>query len=241
MPELPEVETIKTQLSRKLAGKALGKHKVKVLRRRGKILIIDFDNKESLVFHLKLTGQLLLNAKPSKHTRKVFDFNDGTKLVFNDLIKFGWWRKLKSTKALEAELGPEPLDLDFKTFKKLLLKRPLSRIKPLLLDQKFIAGIGNIYANEILFASGVLPARKVKELQQQEIKLIFRNIKKILKRAIALGGSSVRDYIDIEGKTGGYQKYHKVYKKKNCPKCSGKIKHQKISGRTAHFCPVCQK
>lgn len=240
MPELPEVETIKSQLSSKLVGKTLNKNKVKGIRRRGKILIIDFE-KYSLIFHLKLTGQLLLNARPSKHTRKVFNFDDGTTLVFNDLIKFGWFRKVKDTKDIENKLGPEPLSLNLKTFENILSKRPRSRIKPLLLDQKFIAGIGNIYADEILFASKVQPTRKAESLSKNEVRAIFQNIKKILRKATALGGSSVRDYINTEGKTGGYQKYHRIYHKKTCYNCKGEIKKQKIGGRTAHFCPNCQK
>jgi len=240
MPELPEVETIRKQLSRNLVGKTLNKHKVKGIRRRGKILIIDFEENYSLIFHLKLTGQLLFNTKPSKHTRKVFNFDDGTLLVFNDLRKFGWWRKVKNTKDIENSLGPEPFSLNLQTFEKILLKRPKSRIKPLLLDQKFIAGIGNIYADEILFASKIQPTRKAVSLSKREIKVIFQNIKKILRKAVELGGSSVKDYVNAEGKQGNYQKYHKVYQKKQCSSCKGNIKREKIAGRTTHFCPICQ-
>jgi len=241
MPELPEVETIRGQLARALTSKTLDGNLVCAVRRRGKILMIDFDDNTSLAFHLKLTGQLLLNTEPSKHTRKVFNFDDGTTLLFNDLIKFGWWRKLKSTKEIEADLGPEPLTLEFKTFEDLLLKRQNSTIKPLLLNQKFIAGIGNIYADEILFASNVAPLRKVKDLKTQDKKNLFKNIQKILNKAVDLGGSSVRDYINTEGKEGGYQKHHKVYQKKECSKCGTEITRQKIGGRTAHFCTKCQK
>jgi len=239
MPELPEVETIRKQLSHGLVDKTLGKHKVKGVRRRGKILMIDFEN-YSLIFHLKLTGQLLLNTEPSKHTRKVFNFNDGISLVFNDLRKFGYWRKVKNTKDIESKLGPEPFSLNAQTFEIMLSKRPRSRIKPLLLDQKFIVGIGNIYADEILFVSRIQPTRKVDSLSKNEIRAIFQNTKKILKKAITLGGSSVKDYVNTEGEEGGYQKHHKVYHKKECYNCKGEIKRQKIAGRTAHFCPICQ-
>src|SRR3989338_3164626 len=104
MPELPEVETIRRQLSQKIIGKKLERKKIAVLRRRGKMIIIDFSDGSSLVFHLKLTGQLIYNAQPSRFTRKVFNFEDGSKLVFNDVRKFGWWKRVKSTKKMEEVL-----------------------------------------------------------------------------------------------------------------------------------------
>ncbi len=145
MPELPEVETIRRQLSQKIVGKKLNGQEVVGVRRRAKILIIDFNEGTSLIFHLKLTGQLIFNGKPSRHTRKVFNFDDGSQLIFNDARKFGWWKKVKETRRIEKGFGPEALAINPKVFKVLLRKRPNSKIKPLLMDQKFIAGIGNIY------------------------------------------------------------------------------------------------
>lgn len=243
MPELPEVETIRRQLSRKIVGKKLGKKQIGGLRRRGKVLIIDFLDGSSLLFHLKLTGQLIFNAKPSPYTRKVFNFSDGSRLVFNDARKFGWWKKVKETKTLEKQFGPEVLEIDFKSFKELLQMRPKAKIKPLLMDQKFIAGIGNIYADEILFASRLHPLRQAGSLKDREIKWLFQNMKKILRDAIRQGGSSVEYYVDACGKKGDYVKYHKVYQKegKPCPrKDGGTIQRLKIGGRSAHFCPKCQ-
>ncbi len=241
MPELPEVETIRRQLSQKIVGKSLNRKKIAGVRRRAKILIIDFEDGSSLLFHLKLTGQLIFNGEPSRYTRKVFKFTDGSRLIFNDLRKFGWYRMVKKSEPIEKKFGPEPLKMDLKTFKSLLNKRPRSKIKPLLMDQKFIAGIGNIYSDEILFVSKVRPTRLVKSLRNAEINKIFQNIKKILKAAIKAKGSSVEHYLDACGQKGNYVKYHKVYHRKKCSSCGGQIKKIKISGRSAHFCPKCQK
>lgn len=243
MPELPEVETIRRQLSRKIIGKELNNKKITGLRRRAKILIIDFADGSSLVIHLKLTGQLIFNGKPLRYTRKVFNFNDGSRLVFNDARKFGWWKEVKETEKIEKEFGPEALEISFNAFKELLKKRPNAKIKPLLMDQKFIAGIGNIYSDEILFASKVHPLRLVKTLTEKEIKKIYQNIKKILKKAIKCQGSSVEYYLDACGKEGNYVKYHRVYQKEGekCNRCGTIIKRAKLAGRSAHYCPKCQK
>lgn len=251
MPELPEVETIRRQLAGKIIGKKLdgpstslgaGK-KITGLRRRAKILIIDFIDGSSLIFHLKLTGQLIFNGEPSKHTRHIFKFNDGSRLIFNDVRKFGWWRHVKNTKAIEKQFGPEALEINLAAFKTILSNRPNAKIKPLLMDQKFIAGMGNIYSDEILFAARVNPLRQVKTLKNREIKQIYQNIKKILKAAIKHRGSSVENYIDACGKKGDFVKRHRVYQKEGqrCPRCGAAIKRIKLGGRSAHFCPNCQE
>ncbi len=241
MPELPEVETIRRQLIQEIVGKKLNGKKIVRVRRRAKILIIDFSDSSSLLFHLKLTGQLIFNGKRTKHTRKVFKFSDGSQLVFNDVRKLGWWKKVKDTKKIEKQFGPEALGIDFETFKTLLKKRPKSKIKPLLMDQKFIAGIGNIYSNEILFGAKVHPLCLAKTLTSKEIQSIFQNIKKILKAAIRHQGSSFEYYLDAYGQKGDYVKYHKVYHQDKCPVCRTDIKRIKIGGRSAYFCPKCQK
>ncbi len=241
MPELPEVETIRRQLSQKIVGKRLAGQKIVRLRRRAKILIIDFEDGTSLIFHLKLTGQLIFNGKPSRYTRKVFNFDDGSQLIFNDVRKFGWWRKVKETDSMDIEFGPEALEINLNTFKSLLTKKPNAKIKPLLMDQKFIAGVGNIYSDEILFAAKVAPPRLIKTLTEKEIREIFQNIKKILNTAIKHKGSSVEYYLDACGRQGDYVKYHKVYHREKCSLCGTKIKKIKIGGRNAHYCPNCQK
>ncbi len=243
MPELPEVETVCRQLARKIVGKKLGKHAVAGVRRRAKIIIIDFKDGSSLLFHLKLTGQLIFNGTPSAYTRKVFYFNDGTRLVFNDVRKLGWWKKIKDTKPIEKGFGPESLEIDLKTFRDILRNHPNAKIKSALMNQKIIAGIGNIYSDEILFAAKVGPLRLIKTLTDKEIQQIHQYIKKILKRAIQYRGTTEKDYRDVYGRKGGYLKYIKVYNKEgeSCSRCGGLIKRIKLGGRSAHFCPVCQK
>lgn len=243
MPELPEVETIRRQLSGKIVGKKLNGKKISNIRRRAKVLIINFKDGSSLVFHLKLTGQLIFSGKPSKHTRKIFKFDDGSHLIFNDARKFGWWKEVKDTKKIEEKFGPEALEISLKEFKDALEKRPNAKIKPLLMDQGLIAGIGNIYSDEILFTSKVHPLRQSKTLKNEEIRRIHKNIRKILKDAIKHMGSSVQYYLDACGRKGDYVKHHKVYQKEGekCPRRDGGIiRRIKLGGRSARFCPRCQ-
>ena len=243
MPELPEVETIKRQLAKKIIGKKLNGKKIVGLRRRAKVLIIDFNDGSSLLFHLKLTGQLIFRGTPSKHTRKVFKFSDGSWLTFNDTRKFGWWKMAKGTEKIEKAFGPEALEIDPDTFKEILKRRPNARIKALLMDQKFIAGIGNIYSDEILFAAKVHPLRRAGTLKAEEAKMIHENIKRILQDAIKHHGSSVQYYLDACGNKGNYLRYHKVYQREGrpCLRCGAEIKRIKLGGRSAHFCPHCQR
>lgn len=242
MPELPEVETIKRQLAEKIVGEKLDGRKITGVRRRAKILIIDFNDGSSLAFHLKLTGQLIFNGETLPHTRKVFIFNSGNRLVFNDSRKFGWWKQVINTKELEKNFGPEALLIKLGDFKKRLSARGSAKIKQLLMDQKFIAGIGNIYSDEILFTSKVHPLRRAKTLSEKEISAILKNIGIVLKQAIRLRGSSVENYLDACGKKGGYARHHKVYQREGekCFRCGAKIQRLKIGGRSAHFCPQCQ-
>lgn len=243
MPELPEVETIRRQLNDKIIGKKLDGKKIVDVRRRAKILIIDFSDGSSLIFHLKLTGQLIFNGEPSQYTRHVFKFNDSSRLVFNDVRKFGWWKHVKNSKDIEQTFGPEALEISLKDFKDILEKRPNAKIKPLLMDQGFIAGIGNIYSDEILFAAKVQPLRRVKTLMPEEIRAIWSNIGEILEAAIKNRGTSENTYLDAMGKKGDYLKYLKVYRKKGqkCPRCGGEINRVKVGGRNAHFCLKCQR
>lgn len=242
MPELPEVETIKRQLGKKIIGKSLQGKKIAAVRRRAKILIIDFADGSSLIFHLKMTGQLIFNGKPSPYTRKVFIFDDNSKMIFNDARKFGWWKQVKTAKEIEKQFGPECLEIDFKSFKTGLKKHGRSKIKTLLMDQKVIAGIGNIYSDEILFAAKIHPLRLVSGLNEREMGRIFNQMKRILLRAVEDKGSSVEYYLDACGEKGSYAKKHKVYQKEKqkCPRCSKRIEKIKIGGRTARFCPGCQ-
>ena len=245
MPELPEVETIRRQLALLIISKKLQGKEVVSVNRKAKILDIEFVDKSHLLFHLKLTGQLIFNGTPGKYTRQVFNFNDGDCLIFNDVRKFGWHKMVSESelKDIEKKLGPEPFDITEKQFFLMIAKRPKAKIKTLLMDQKFIAGIGNIYSDEILFASYIHPLRIVGGLQPKEIISLLGNIKKILTVAIKAGGSSTSDYLDAFGQKGGYSRQHQVYQKTGqpCLECGAKIERLKISGRSAHYCPNCQK
>lgn len=243
MPELPEVETIRQQLAKSIIGKKLQGKEIVRVRRRGKILIIGFRDGQAVIIHPKMTGQLIFEGSVSKHTRHIFRFEGGTKLIFNDIRKFGWWKKVENTKKIEKELGVEPLKINKKTFKNILSRRQNARIKPLLMDQKFIAGIGNIYSDEILYAAKIHPLRKVMTLSSKEIERVLRNTKKILKSAISHQGSSIRNFRDAFGRKGNFARFHKVYQKEGqkCTRCGNRIKRLKLGGRSAHYCPKCQK
>ncbi|MBU1102039.1 DNA-formamidopyrimidine glycosylase [Patescibacteria group bacterium] len=247
--------------------KAVQGAKIREFDRRAKIIIIGLDNDWSLLVHLKMSGQLIYqnqklnipgiakrsgagkNQKLRKYTHIIFHFSDGSHLLFNDMRQFGYI-KLVKTHGLEEFLakekfGPEPFDKDF-TLAKFVVRldrRPNARIKQFLMDQKNIAGIGNIYSDEILFASRVHPLRKIKDLKPTEVKNIYQNIKKILAQAIKLKGTSADLYLDAFGHEGDFLRCLKVYGREDekCVKCKGRVKRIKIGGRSAHFCPECQR
>lgn len=236
----------------------------KILRiaRRAKILILTMSNNYSLLIHLKMTGQLIYESRITnqelriilknskyKYARAIFFFTDKSILVFNDLRKFGYIKLIPQEKVKEAigreKFGPEPLEYAFtlEKFKEILKKYPKRRIKQFLMDQIIIAGIGNIYADEICFYAKVKPIKQINNLTIKQIELLFKGIKKILNRAIELRGSSVENYVDIGGQKGDYVKELKVYDREDekCVLCLGKIKRIKLSGRSSYFCPNCQK
>ena len=226
----------------------------------------------SMLVHLKMTGQFIFEDKklrektggryrifnkpmaplvqmPCKHTHVIFEFKDGPKLFFNDIRKFGYLKlvrddEINQIKELQ-EFGPEPLDKKF-TFLAFLTpvsKRGNAKIKQVLMDQKVMAGIGNIYSDEILFLSRLRPTRKVASIKNQELRAIYKNIRKVLAKAIKARGSSVGDFIRTDGSWGSMGKYHFVYGRSGlpCKRCGTIIKSIKFGGRTASFCPKCQK
>lgn len=272
MPELPEVETIKQQLEKNILGKKILKVEVitpkiinqkelpfkqrlegsliKGIKRRAKILIWELINGDSLIFHLKLTGRIIIvkkGSQPTKYTHVVFYF-DKFKIFFEDLRKFGYIKLLnekeKDVFFKKLNLGPEILDKNFTLdeFKVLLQKKKKSKIKPLLMDQSFIAGVGNIYAQEACFYAKISPKRQIFHLSNQEIKKLYNGLKEILVMAIKKKGSSVDDYLDLYGKKGDFAPLLKVYGRqgKNCYRCQTEIKFEKINGRGTCFCPKCQ-
>ncbi|MEN6561062.1 MAG: bifunctional DNA-formamidopyrimidine glycosylase/DNA-(apurinic or apyrimidinic site) lyase [Acidobacteriota bacterium] len=272
MPELPEVETIARSLRPRIAGRtiagldlldkrllrtgglnglgALRGRRVLGVRRRGKMLLIEIEGGRTLVFHLKMTGQFLFAgaAEPrDKHTRLAVRFADGrNELRFRDVRKFGFMLCLdgppESVCGELACLGPEPLAVSLPEFASILKGRK-GRVKSVLLDQRRIAGIGNIYADEALFAARIHPEKPASSLRPDAVERLYRSMKKILGAAIAAGGSTVRDYRDAEGNAGGFQLAHKVYGRTGepCVACGAAIRMKRVGGRSSHFCPRCQR
>lgn len=266
MPELPEVETIKRDLEKVILGKKIIEvcvHNPKVIRqpslnkfkqglegttvrnilRKAKVLILELSNGKSLVIHLKMTGQLIYPGD-GKRSRVTFKLSDGEMLDFNDQRLFAELRLLDDWRSLKfiQGLGPEPFDLTLGQFKEMLAVRK-TKIKPLLMDQTFISGIGNLYAAESLFRARIHPERAAQSLSDKEKELLFRAIKDVLNGAIKYGGSSVDDYVRLSGKAGNFAAHHRVYGRegKPCLVCKGEIKRISLGGRGTYFCPKCQR
>lgn len=242
----------------------VGARVVKV-RRRAKILMIDLDTDYTLLIHLKMTGQLvyrgvntefgaghpndsLVEKLPDNTTRVVFDLDNAT-LFFNDQRVFGWIRLVPTEEIVELDmikkLGPEPLTSSFTAavFKERLERRKRSKIKPVLLDQTVVAGIGNIYADEALWLAKIHPSRVVESLTTSEVKNLHTAIKKVLRLGISKGGSTDRNYRDAEGRKGSYLEFAKVFRREgqSCERCQETIEKIKLSGRGTHYCRECQK
>ena len=191
-----------------------------------------------------------LHDKYNRHIRVVFTFSNNKHLVFCDSRKFGTMIVIKTENVYKeklAHLGPEPLDKNFKLkdFKTTLFKSSTRAIKTVLMDQSIISGIGNIYSDEILHRVHILPTRTTKSLTEIEWRLLFKEMQNVLKKGIEFGGDSMSDYRNVTGAKGNFQEKHLVYlrtgEKCKTKNCKGIIKKQKIGGRSAHYCPVCQK
>jgi len=241
--------------------------KIKKIRRIGKNIIFDLSHDKEILIHQKLTGHLLvghwqiknnlpistekglLAEKVNNYIHAIFWLNKNKMMGFSDLRKFGKIlvtdkRDFDNLKDLK-DIGPDPLTpkFGFNEFKS-LISRKRGPIKKILMDQNIVSGIGNIYSDEILFAAKIHPLRKAEKLGDKELRAIFEAAKKILKKAIKLRGTSTSDYRDTAGKAGRYTEVRLVYQREGekCPqRCGGTIKRLKINGRSAHFCPYCQK
>lgn len=220
------------------------------VRRRGKYLLIDLSSGDTMVVHLRMTGRLVYTPAEEplpKHTHVIFHLDDGRELRFTDQRRFGciWVMREDETGSLSGlcSLGPEPLGDDF-TRKKLAqsLLGKKTKIKAFLLDQRNIAGIGNIYADEILFAGGIHPERPAGSLSASEINRLFTSIKDILHFAVEQRGTSFSDYVDGVGEKGSHQNYLKVYGRggEPCFRCGTAISVTRVGGRSSHFCSHCQ-
>jgi len=266
MPELPEVETIVRQLNQKIVGKTIEKVEIldkklvdvkikkilpaKVLGvyRRAKSIIIELELKQFLLIHLRMTGHFHYLEKSSatppdeRFATSKFYFQDAV-LTHSDIRRFGSIRLMNEEKLEKelAKLGVEPLSKEFTVQKlaELLGKKRKSNIKVVLMDQALVAGIGNIYAQEALYHAGISPLRKVGSLSLPEVKKLHEEIVRILELAVRNNGTTVDNYVHIEG-SGGFQKYLAVYGLEKCPQGHKLIK-MSLGGRGTSYCPVCQK
>lgn len=219
--------------------------------RRAKNILINLSSNKTILVHLKMTGYLFYGKDPKiKFAHVVFSLSNKKYLVFSDIRKFGKITLLDTKVAHDSKhlnnIGPEPLDKNFtlKILTERLNKKPKGKIKTVLLDQSIIAGIGNIYSDEILWRAGVHPERLVSQIKEKEFKLIFQAIKETLKKGIDFGGDSMSDYKNIYGLPGKFQLHHEAYRRtgEKCRKkgCGGIITRKVINGRSAHFCSVHQ-
>lgn len=271
MPELPEVETIVRGLREKLTGGEFSRIEIRMAKclrgdpgefcgrlrgkkilsfaRRGKNIIFHLSGGVALLVHLRMTGQLHLvspRTKPGPHTHALFSFrNHPDRLRFNDTRKFGRiWVEEKGPGGELASLrglGPEPLEISEREFfRRIQSKKRM--IKPLLLDQNFLAGVGNIYADESLHRARIHPGRNSAELNGQEIRRLYRALKGVLQEAILSGGTSVRNYVDSTGSRGGYQNQLRVYQREGeaCRNCGGTLMRDRVGSRSTFYCPRCQ-
>lgn len=286
MPELPEVETIRQDLRRKILKKNIieveilytksvaGKGKelqkkligtsIEEIDRIGKLMIFRFGrNEHSMLIHLKMTGQLvyrigkkifagghsmstLQTALPDKHTQVILTFADDSKLYFNDQRRFGYIKIVDApeVEAIIAAYGIEPLTPGFthEAFQKLIGNKK-TILKAFLLNQKFIAGIGNIYADEIAHSARLMPTRRLHSLSTKDIQRLYDGIQKVLAQAIALRGTTFNNYVDSDGQHGNFTAYLKVYEHEGdlCDQClKSTIKKTRVAGRGTYFCPTCQ-
>lgn len=268
MPELPEVETIVRQLKKRLVGKKINSvdivdrklvdAKVKKIvlvrvvsvKRRAKSIIIELEKEQSLLIQLRMTGHFhyvpkgkSLNPPYEKFVVARFYLSDGSLLTHSSVRRFGSV-KLLNREQLERELsklGPEPLgkELTLNRFKEMLLRKKKANIKTTLMDQKFLAGVGNIYAQEALYHARIDPRRKIGSLSDQEIQSLYNQLRRVLELAVKHHGTTVETYVHIEG-SGGFQKHLVVYGRGICPK-KHKLRKINLGGRGTYYCPLCQK
>lgn len=272
MPELPEVETVRRSLARELAGRrivgvreigwprtiaapspeelclALCNRVIHGVDRRAKYLLIRLDNAETLAVHLRMTGQMLVvpaDVRSDKHTHVILTLDDGRELRFHDTRKFGrWWLlNAEGLAALERKLGHEPLESGF-TVAALRegLRGRRTKIKPLLLDQRIVAGIGNIYADEALWLAQIHPLRTADSLNEAELAALHAGIVAALDQGVTRRGTTLVNYRDANGEGGENQHFLNAYGHTGdpCPRCGTPIERIIVGQRSTHICPVCQ-
>jgi formamidopyrimidine-DNA glycosylase len=246
VPEGPEVENVVRTLAPHLAGRiivategwqgpVIGKA-IRAVTRFGKYILLHFDD-GMLQIHLRMTGKLLYDGERTPYTRAVFTLDDGT-LLFDDIRRFG---RIRWSGTLPDQ-GPDPLDQSPHEFAEHLSGRR-RQIKPLLLDQQILRGLGNIYVDESLFAAGIHPLTSAAALKPRKLHELHEAIVAILQEAIAAGGSSISDYVDADGRRGSFQQSHQVYGREGepCPRCHKPIQRIVVGQRGTHLCPHCQR
>jgi formamidopyrimidine-DNA glycosylase len=273
MPELPEVETIVREMrDARLIGlriekayvfwdrtisnptptsfcKNIAQQTIRDINRRGKFIVISL-SKDTLLVHLRMTGKFIINeddSSASSHERVRLCLNDGRLLHYEDQRKFGKWHLVNNPEVILQHIGLEPLSSDFnlEAFHKLLRGRN-RQIKPFLLDQSRVAGLGNIYVDEALWAAKIHPLRTVERLTEKEIMLLHHSIIQVLKEGVENTGTSLGDaranYFSVSGRRGGHQHKLKVFRRDGlpCPRCQTIIKKIVVAQRGTHFCPHCQ-
>jgi formamidopyrimidine-DNA glycosylase len=269
MPELPEVETTVRALRRPLVGRIITevrnswpRHivtpslselqrrihgcRVETIERRAKYLLFHLSGGETLIVHLKMSGHLSVvpgTTPPDKHVHTIFRLADGDELRFRDTRKFGRVYLVKDPQEVLAGLGPEPLADTFtaEALRRLLHGRKRT-LKPLLLDQTFIAGVGNIYADEALHDAGLHPERKADNLSEPEIASLHQGIQKVLALGIEREGASIDLYVKPDGEKGEMQNAVAVFRRtgQSCYRCGATVQRIVLGGRSTHFCPGCQ-
>lgn len=272
MPELPEVETVRRGLEKLILGKKISNIDIRYpkmiktdmqefqkempgqviqsMGRRGKYLLFYLSDKV-LISHLRMEGKYFYypdQVPERKHAHVLIHFEDGGTLVYEDVRKFGTM-ELLAPELLEAyfiskKLGPEPTEQDFDLGRfKLALKKSKKPIKSHLLDQTLVAGLGNIYVDEVLWRAKVHPARISQSLTAQEARKVHDETIKVLGQAVEKGGSTIRTYTNAFGEDGTMQEFHQVYDKTGqaCSRCGAIIEKIQLGGRGTHFCPKCQR
>lgn len=270
MPELPEVETIVRGLRAKIVGKTISRATVSLMKmavaapgvkfedavpgeriagvdRRGKYAVIRLKSGRSLVVSLRMTGRLVVQQQgegPYPYAYVTLEFSDKNRLVFADVRQFGRMRLVERGEAWDSDLGLEPLSGDFTPERFIaMLSGRTTPVKAFLLDQRRIAGVGNIYACEALWEAGIRPGKSAGSLTKPAIRRLHQALVNVLERAVDMRGSSVDDYVDAEGLKGGFQNVLSVYGRTGarCSRCKGEIVRTVIGQRGTWWCRTCQK
>lgn len=259
-----KLKNIEVLCEKSFIGEKITGEVVKI-RRFGKALVLDFENNKSLMIHLRMTGQLIFDPKngeryaaghpsenfvvelPNKQTRVILEFENGV-LYFNDQRKFGFVKALDTDKVFEdsfiKKLAKEPWEMTVSELHEEFQKHKNAVIKAVILDQSVICGLGNIYADESLFAAKIHPERRAGTLDKNETKKLLLAMRKVMDESIESGGSTMATYVRADGMRGNYlEKFAQVFRREGlaCLRCGSRIEKIKVAGRGTHICPSCQK